>query len=192
MLRTTGAGSGVEQQDQPAAVQFATDLGVGKTLLNNGIIDASLMVEDTNYGIRVTRNLAGTLTNAGAIRAGAANQTGQWAKAYGIYIDGDLSGTLTKNRNMSASAANSAGQGLAVADGIYSVTISGQLVNNGLITGTATNSGNNGDIRVRGIEAETISTGGSLLNASGGVINVFAAGETGGFASLTPAPSTWG
>ena len=121
MLRTTGAGSGVEQQDQPAAVQFATDLGVGKTLLNNGIIDASLMVEDTNYGIRVTRNLAGTLTNAGAIRAGSANQTGQWVKAYGIYIDGDLSGTLTKNRNMSASAANSAGQGLAVADGIYSV-----------------------------------------------------------------------
>lgn len=49
---TTGAGSGVEQQDQPAAVQFATDLGAGKSLLNNGIIDASLMVEDTNYGIR--------------------------------------------------------------------------------------------------------------------------------------------
>ena len=181
---TTGAGSGVEQQDQQAAVQFMTDLGAGKALLNNGIIDATQMVEDTNYGIWVTRDLAGTLTNAGAVRAGSVNSGGMWAKAYGIYIGGDLSGTLTNNRNISVSAANSAGQGLAIADGIYSATISGQLVNNGQIAGTASNSGSNGDIRLHGIEADTVSGGGSLINASGGVINVSAAGETGGFASV--------
>ena len=126
---TIGAGAGVEQQDQQAAIEFTTHLGAGKTLQNNGTI-AAVSTTDDSYGVKINQDLAGTLVNDRYIRAISSSPNDpQQVKAYGIHVGGDLSGSLTNNRAISAEAHNNtADTRQAIATGIYSNTVSGQLL----------------------------------------------------------------
>ncbi|OEU72579.1 MAG: hypothetical protein BA869_01280 [Desulfuromonadales bacterium C00003107] len=126
------------------------------------------IIEAEGTGIYYTDNFAGTLTNAGTIRADDSDTV------YGIYLDDDLSGTIT-NTDPGTITASYSSSTLVKAYGIY---VSGDVTAAGLITNSGT------------INAEAITTDDDTAEAYGIYVSGDVAGSIDNSGTITATAET--
>ncbi len=110
------------------------------TLVNSGVLDAAADGSDAEAsGIALGLDLAGKLTNSGALNATAAAASG-YSKALAVHIFGNLIGTLANSGAFNATATATAPEySGAHAAGVHiDGTLGGTLINSGTINTAAT------------------------------------------------------